>query len=576
MADAIQSLDETAPGASNPWTDFSRAALRVEEAAAREDSPEAYTLELAADSILIRAAHPAAAFFALMTLRQIFRQCSGSLPEGRIEDAPSFPARGVMLDISRDRVPTMETLFALVDLFSELKFNRLELYTEHTFAYARHPEVWAQASPMTPDEIRALDARCAARFIELVPNQNSFGHVERWLKYPRYRPLAEAPDGWMAPWASTLRDPMTLNPGDPGSLALVAELYDELLPNFRSKKLNVGGDETWELGQGRSRERCASAGKGRVYLDYLLGLHRLCSERGKEMHYWGDMVLHYPELISELPRDAVAMEWGYEADHPFEKECALFAASGLRFFVCPGTSSWNSLSGRTDHALANTRRAAEAGVRHGAVGYLVTDWGDHGHSQPLPVSYLPWSAAAEHAWRGKDGATDAAIEGGCSRHVMRDPSGTLARIAARLGLAHVPLRKNIHNCTALFRMLDAEPSLDLLMEGISPESLVQISDDVRKIRGELAVFAASPASHPETRRIGEAFDFVACGLLLACRRGRLKLGDSDADHAAQLVDDIRQWTVEYRRLWRQQSRPGGLDDSLAHITALCDKIRTSG
>jgi hypothetical protein len=101
-----------------------------------------------------------------------------------------------MIDVSRDKVPTLATLFMLVDLFAELKINQLQLYTEHTFQYANHPDVWRDASPITPAEIRQLDEYCRARFIELVPNQNSFGHMARWLKHPRYAALAEAPDGF--------------------------------------------------------------------------------------------------------------------------------------------------------------------------------------------------------------------------------------------------------------------------------------------------------------------------------------------------------------------------------------------
>ena len=96
-----------------------------------------------------------------------------------------------MLDISRDKVPTMETLYALVDLLAGWKINQLQLYTEHTFAYRQHPEVWAEASPLTGQEILGLDAYCRKRFVELVPNQNSFGHMHRWLKHARYAPLAE-------------------------------------------------------------------------------------------------------------------------------------------------------------------------------------------------------------------------------------------------------------------------------------------------------------------------------------------------------------------------------------------------
>ena len=68
------------------------------------------------------------------------------------------------------------------------------------------------------------------------------------------------------------------------------------------------------------------------------------------MQCWGDIVLEHPELIPELPRDATALNWGYEADHPFDDEGAKFARAGIDFQVCPGTSAWLSLGGRTQNS----------------------------------------------------------------------------------------------------------------------------------------------------------------------------------------------------------------------------------
>ena len=60
----------------------------------------------------------------------------------------------------------------------------------------------------------------------------------------------------------------------------------------------------------------------------------------------------------------------------------------MPFWVCPGTSSWNSLVGRWPNARANVLDAAESGLAAGARGFLLTDWGDNGHWQHLPVSFL--------------------------------------------------------------------------------------------------------------------------------------------------------------------------------------------
>jgi len=180
-------------------------------------------LTSALEHIDIAASSPAGFRYAAATLQQLLEAGAGAIRCMQIDDWPDFAHRGVMLDISRDKVPTMATLFMLVDLFAELKINQLQLYTEHTFQYAKHPDVWSDLSPMTPEEIRELDEYCRARFIELVPNQNSFGHMARWLKHPRYADLAEAPDGFTFPWGLRHAGGFTLNPLDPRSLELGRE-----------------------------------------------------------------------------------------------------------------------------------------------------------------------------------------------------------------------------------------------------------------------------------------------------------------------------------------------------------------
>src|SRR6185295_9432611 len=101
---------------------------------------------------------------AISTLGQLCLARQGYFPFVDIQDEPDIPVRGVMLDVSRDKVPKVFTLLKLVDWLSWLKINQLQLYTEHTFAYRRHRSVWKDASPFTPAEIRRLDRFCRDRF----------------------------------------------------------------------------------------------------------------------------------------------------------------------------------------------------------------------------------------------------------------------------------------------------------------------------------------------------------------------------------------------------------------------------
>ena len=132
--------------------------------------------------------------------------------------------------------PTLVAAKKLVDLLTSLKYNQLQLYIEHTFAYQHHKEVWEKADPFTGAEILSLDAYCRARFIELVPNQNSCGHLHKFLIHKRYEGLAECPEGVdFGPRPSGPRDaPFSLCPTDARSLDFVSGLYRELLPHFPS------------------------------------------------------------------------------------------------------------------------------------------------------------------------------------------------------------------------------------------------------------------------------------------------------------------------------------------------------
>ncbi|MEZ0374939.1 MAG: glycoside hydrolase family 20 zincin-like fold domain-containing protein, partial [Candidatus Sericytochromatia bacterium] len=416
--------------------------------------PEGYHLSIEAHRIRLEASDQAGLFYGLMSLKQLLRQFGRSLPQLQIHDWPDFAARGVMLDVSRDKVPSLATLKALADAFAEWKLNQLQLYTEHTFAYAGHETVWHEASPLTPQDILELDAYCAERCIELVPNQNSFGHLARWLKHPDYAHLGETgPEGFVHPLTQQrLYEPFSLCPADPGSLELMRDLYAQLLPHFRSRMFNIGADETFDLGQGRSAAACASQGKGQVYLDFLRQLHGLASAQGHLMQFWGDIILNHPELIPALPRPCIALNWGYEAAHPFEREGAHFAAAGIPYYVCPGTSSWNTIGGRADNMQGNLLHAARAGQLHAAAGYLITDWGDNGHWQPLPVSLPGFAYGAALAW-ASDANTSLPLARVLDLHVFQDAAGLAGEAWLELGTLYRLTGVEIHNQTSLFALL---------------------------------------------------------------------------------------------------------------------------
>ena len=524
--------------------------------------PQGYLLEIEPNRIGIHAADDAGLFYAHQTLGQIRRQCAGSLPCLRVEDWADFANRGVMLDVSRDKVPTMATLFQLVDLFAQLKVNQLQLYTEHTFAYAQHREVWENASPMTAEELRQLDAYCRARFVELVPNQNSFGHMERWLKHPRYKSLGEVEEGFTFPWGFRHEGGFSLNPLDPRSLELIESLYDELLANFTSRQFNVGCDETFDLGLGKSKAECERRGKERVYLEFLLKIHDAVKRRGRTMQFWGDIILHKPELIRELPREVIALNWGYDWNHPFEKETRAFADAGLPFYVCPGTSSWLSFSGKTDNAIVNLRSAADHGLKHGAIGYLNTDWGDWGHLQYLPVSYLGFAYGAALSWCYESNR-DVPLPRALDLHVFRDRAGVMGQLMFDFGNVYQAVTQPMGNSSRLFWVLAGTPERKKLYEMITRQ---EYDDAEARTNASIASLDRAQMDRADAELIRDEIRNAAAMLRHACRRGRWLL-DPTSEKPTDLSRDLSKIIDEHQRLWLARNRRGGLRDSVARLEA---------
>ena len=544
--------------------DASRIGCLLEIDAELVSQPEGYHLTIDETRIRIVGHDEAGLFYGAMTLKQIASQAGGKgqLPCLSIEDHPDFPHRGIVRDISRDKVPTLDSLYAIVDLMAEWKMNELQLYMEHTFAYRDHQEVWEKASPLTGEDILALDAYCRERHVTLVPNQNSFAHMGRWLEHAAYRGLAEVPEA-----------PGTLCPVDPNSIRFLAGLYDELLPHFSSPWANVGCDETWDLGTGRSKAAADERGVGRVYLEFLSKINDLVRERGKTMQFWGDIILNHPELIPELPEGAIALAWGYEAEHPYADQCAKFAAAGVPFYVCPGTSAWNTIVGRTENAVGNLLNAAENGLASGASGYLVTDWGDGGHWQQLPISYLGYAYGAALSWAVNPNRV-ADLPRLLDRYAFQDRAGVLGQMAYDLGNVYLETGVLTGNSN-VFGQLLANPNLS--MEAV-PWNALEVAGLERAIGSldelEVRLEEADSALPDAEVVVGEFRNGIAlarhashlCAARLAA--GRVEVPQLPAEARAELAAELEPILTEFRRLWLLRNRPGGLEDSVGRFERL--------
>ena len=517
-------------------------------------APQEYSLTCRKDYITIAAGDETGAFYGLQTLGQILNQTGLSVPGITINDSPDFDQRGMMLDISRCKVPTMESLKNFIDILASLKFNQFQLYIEHTFAYCRHETVWFDSSPMTAEQVVEIDQYCKKKYIELVPNFNSFGHFGRWLKHPEYRHLAECPDS---------ANCGVLSP-DRQSLEFIDSLYEEFLPNFTSRLFNIGCDETWELGKGRSKQRCEKESTEKVYFDFLVDLSSLVNKHQHQMMFWGDIILKQPELIKRLPKDIIALNWGYEADHPYHEECVKFSDAGVPFYVCPGTSSWNSIIGNWPKARKNLANAAVNGFKNGATGYLITDWGDGGHHQYLPISYPGILTGACFSWN-YDANKEVDTAKGMDLVIFHDRQEVLGKLLIDIAEIHHCIPVTTRNCTPFNHFLF-----------YSEEYLIKNYGDVDEKHLEVALSKLESCQ----KRIKKAQPLACDGQLIkeeiytgleiakfANKRANALLRPGNADKT-ELKHQLEHIIRLHEELWLRRNRHGGLRESSDRLRQL--------
>lgn len=393
---------------------------------------EEYKLSIKKDNIEINASTSKGLFYGIQTLIQIIREYGYSLPGVIIEDKPYFKHRGFYHDVTRGKVPKLETLMNLVDKASFYKINELQLYIEHTFAFKGLSEVWVDKDPLTSEEIILLDRYCKNKHIELIPSISTFGHLYEVLRTKSFKNLCELTETTKPEYSFVDRMAHhTLNVTDEDSIKLVGNMLEQFMPLFSSNKFNICCDETFDLGKGKSSKEADRLGIGKLYVDFLNKVISIVKEYDKEIMFWGDVILNHPDLINTIDKDAICLNWNYWCGVE-EKDTRIIAESGRKQYVCPGVGGWSHLMNLMDNAFENIYRMISYGVKYDAIGVLNTNWGDYGHINLLYSSIPGMIYGAALSWNPKIEKDFNKMYKDISILEFGDSSGTLVSLLAEL------------------------------------------------------------------------------------------------------------------------------------------------
>lgn len=497
-------------------------------------SGEAYTLAIAQEKIVLTADGAAGLFYGIQTLRQIFAH--DKVPCLYIEDTPDFGYRGFYHDVTRGKVPKVETLKKLVDDMAYYKLNSLQLYVEHTFAFAEYADSIERTGYLTAEEIRELDDYCYENFIACIPSLSCFGHLYELLQKDKYKDLREL-DNYKqehdAFWERMQHH--TIDPTNPKSFALVKSLIDQYMPLFRSDTFNICCDETFDLKIGRHKDMDT----GRLYVDFVRQIAEYVRSKGKTVMMWADILLKHREMIKDLPEDIQFLNWYYDED-PSEEDVAVFQKLNRTQIVCPGTGTWTNFVENIATGEINICRMAELGLRYGAAGVLNTNWGDFGNPCSLELAMYGMVLGAAKSWSVQTKPDDG-FRNAINYLLYRNARGTeyLMRLSA-LGqkMRWYDFVKIYSNC-----IYDKQLEVDIPTESVLTETQKACEEFVRQLTAE-------QWENDEYRK----------EMLLAAE-GIEIMAELTAQTAGYLVSrrtDTETWLKKYRQKWLEKNKESEL------------------
>ncbi|HLZ86277.1 MAG TPA: beta-N-acetylhexosaminidase, partial [Puia sp.] len=280
-----------------------------------------------------------------------------------------FAVKAFHLDM-RIQVMTLPALKAFAQKLHAGGINTLIMEYEGTYPFEKHPLI-ANRYAYTRAEITSFIAFCGQLGIDVIPLQQSFGHVEYILRHERYGPLRE--DEKALSQVCPLRT-------TEDSL-LFTELYTDLSQTHPSPYIHIGCDETYLLGHcDRCRRKVAQEGVSKLYIDYVSMLCNIVLRLGKKPVLWADMVLKYPEAIRSLPAGTILVDWNYGWSMDRFGDHQKLLASGYTIWGAPAirSSPDNFYGTKWEKHFGNIRDFVPAAWQMGYQGMVLTSWSTSG------------------------------------------------------------------------------------------------------------------------------------------------------------------------------------------------------
>ncbi|WP_168121788.1 family 20 glycosylhydrolase [Paenibacillus sp. HB172176] len=357
-------------------------------------NPGGYILRVDESGAAIWAPDAAGLFYGMGTLRQLMEQ-SDTVPPGTIADWPDTALRCMNYDL-RQTYSKPERLGSYLADFARYKVNGLLIEYEDKFPFETYSELVHPKHALSSEQFEELKRTAHEHFIEIIPLQQSFGHLEYVLRHDRYKHLRE-----------TEKSTGELCPSREEAFELVTGLLGEMIDRHpQSRYIHLGCDEVYSLCECKTCIEQYEGMREHAFIAFLNRLIAFTSDRGKTPIFWHDMLDKCPEEeLRQLDKRGVAMIWIYNGrniDAEVSALTAKFRRLGIDVMGAPAVRSFDwaehqnypAIANRVDNLLQWTETSEKLGIDC----MVATNWtGPFSLGMPYGVFETTWYPMLLHA-----------------------------------------------------------------------------------------------------------------------------------------------------------------------------------
>lgn len=318
---------------------------------------------------------------------------------------------GMMLDMSRGGVMTVEAVKGMIDAHAALGLNLMMLYTEDTYTVPEAPYLGYLRGRYTEKELREMDDYAAESGVELVPCVQTLAHLEQFLQWDVNRDIKD--------------NDCVLMIDEPKTYAWIRAALTALRRCFRTNRIHIGMDEAHGVGLGEYYQKHGAVNRFELLNRHLNRVVDICKELGFKPIMWSDMFYRlgsknndYYDTDAVVPESAIAQipdvalcYWDYyHTDEQFYAGMLKgHRKMGKEVVFAGGIWTWSGILPHIRKTNATMYPALRACLKAGIGTVLATSWGDDGCETDYRLALNQLPIYSEHVWMGED-CTRAEVE----------------------------------------------------------------------------------------------------------------------------------------------------------------------